>query len=89
MFVKKPNPAIFRLALEQAQCEPHQVVMIGDRIDNDIRPAKLLGWKTIRLLQEFARVQRPRNLEEEPDFTVNNLREIIAILCGVEMKSLE
>jgi len=79
--LEKPNPAIFRLALEQAQCEPHQVMMIGDRIDNDIRPAKLLGWKTIRLLQGFARVQKPRNLEEEPDFTVSNLGEIIAILC--------
>ena len=79
--LEKPDPAIFRLALEQAQCEPHQVVMIGDRIDHDIRPAKLLGWKTIRLLQEFAMVQRPRNLEEEPDFTVSNLRGIIAIFC--------
>jgi ribonucleotide monophosphatase NagD (HAD superfamily) len=25
--------------------------MIGDRIDDDIRPARSLGWKTIRVTQ--------------------------------------
>lgn len=78
--LEKPNPAIFQLALEQAKCKPQQAVMIGDRIDNDIQPAKSLGWKTIRVLQGFAKVQTPRNSEEEPDFTVNNLKEIMAIL---------
>jgi len=79
--LKKPNPAIFRLAIERAQCEPQQVVMVGDRIDNDIRPAKSLGWRTIRVLQGFAKVQTPRNSEEEADFTISNLTEIIEILC--------
>jgi HAD superfamily hydrolase (TIGR01549 family) len=78
--LEKPDPEIFQLALERAQCTPHQAVMIGDRIDNDIRPAKLLGWKTIRVLQGFAEVQMPRNSAEEPNFTVGNLKEIIAIL---------
>jgi HAD superfamily hydrolase (TIGR01549 family) len=78
--LEKPNPAIFQLALERAKCEPNQAVMIGDRIDNDIQPAKSLGWKTIRVLQGFAKVQTPRNSEEEPDFTVSNLREIMTVL---------
>ncbi|MBC8233703.1 HAD family hydrolase [bacterium] len=76
--LKKPEPAIFQLALELAKCQPHQAVMIGDRIDNDIRPAKSLGWKTIRVLQGFAKMQTPRNPTEEPDFTVSNLKEIIS-----------
>ena len=29
--------------------------MIGDRLENDVRPARLQGWKTIRILQGFAR----------------------------------
>lgn len=78
--LEKPDPGIFQLALERAQCEPHQAVMIGDRIDHDIRPAKSLGWKTIRVLQGFAKVQMPRNPAEEPDFTVGNLKEIMVIL---------
>ncbi|MBM3238651.1 hypothetical protein FJZ31_20335 [Candidatus Poribacteria bacterium] len=38
------------------------------------------GWKTIRILQGFAKVQIPRNSEEEPDFTVSSLKEIMTIL---------
>jgi FMN phosphatase YigB (HAD superfamily) len=41
--------------------------MVGDRLDNDIRPAKQLGWQTIRALQGFAWVQVPRDADEEPD----------------------
>ena len=76
----KPDPAIFRLALERAGCEPHQAVMVGDRLDNDIRPAKLLGWRTIRVLQGFARVQVPRDADDEPDFTVGHLERIRDVL---------
>ncbi len=45
----KPDLRIFKYALEAAQCQPHQAVMIGDRIDNDIIPANVLGMKTIWL----------------------------------------
>jgi ribonucleotide monophosphatase NagD (HAD superfamily) len=33
--------------------------MIGDRLDNDIRPARLQRWKTMRVLQGFAKFQSP------------------------------
>jgi ribonucleotide monophosphatase NagD (HAD superfamily) len=34
--------------------------MIGDRLSSDIRPARLLGSKTIRVAQGFAGFQSPR-----------------------------
>ncbi|MDE5966300.1 MAG: HAD hydrolase-like protein [Lachnospiraceae bacterium] len=34
------SPRIFELALERASCSPENAVMIGDRLDNDIIPAK-------------------------------------------------
>jgi HAD superfamily hydrolase (TIGR01549 family) len=76
----KPDPEFFWLALRQARCEPARAVMIGDRLDNDIRPAKLLGCRTIRVLQGFARAQVPRDADEEPDLTVHSLNEIAALL---------
>jgi HAD superfamily hydrolase (TIGR01509 family) len=60
--LEKPDPAIFQLALHRAGCAASQAVIIGDRLDNDIRPARLLGWRTIRVLQGFARFQSPRDL---------------------------
>lgn len=42
----KPNPAFFEWALKEAGVEPHEALMVGDRIDNDVKPAKALGMKT-------------------------------------------
>lgn len=43
----KPDPAFYRHALEVAGCEPDRAVMIGDRRDNDVFPAKEVGMKAI------------------------------------------
>jgi FMN phosphatase YigB (HAD superfamily) len=42
----KPDPMLFRNALERAGVEPAEALMIGDRLDNDIAPACVLGMKT-------------------------------------------
>ena len=46
--VSKPDPAIFRMALDQADCAPGNALMVGDRPDVDISPAKTLGMRTVR-----------------------------------------
>jgi HAD superfamily hydrolase (TIGR01509 family) len=45
--LKKPEPEIFRWALREAGCAPEEAVMVGDRIDNDIVPARQAGMWTI------------------------------------------
>jgi HAD superfamily hydrolase (TIGR01549 family) len=77
--VEKPDPAIFRLALSRAECAPEEAVMIGDRLDNDIRPARLQGWKTIRILQGFARFQAPRDEFDQADATVAKLAALLPL----------
>jgi putative hydrolase of the HAD superfamily len=42
----KPDPAIFRHAAEKLDCDPGQILMVGDSFDRDIRPAKKIGMKT-------------------------------------------
>lgn len=74
--INKPNPKIFLLALKKAKCPPEKAVMVGDRIDNDIRPAKLLGMKTIRLVRGYQRFQEPRDEWDVADFTVYSLSEL-------------
>jgi FMN phosphatase YigB (HAD superfamily) len=78
----KPDPAIFQLALSQSGCEPEQAVMVGDRLDNDIRPARLLGWKIIRIAQGFARFQSPRDGLDEADLTLNNVKELVPVFMS-------
>ncbi|MFH1512949.1 MAG: HAD family hydrolase [Bacillota bacterium] len=71
----KPDPRIFLLALEKAGCRPCEAVMIGDRPDNDVYPAKQLGMRTVRIRQGSAACQSPRSAEYEADVTVDNLEE--------------
>ena len=80
--ISKPDPAIFHLALEQAGCAPTEAVMIGDRLDNDVRPAKALGFQTVRILQGPGRLQQPRDGAETPDATVVDLDELAKLLDG-------
>lgn len=47
--MSKPDVAFFRWALEQAGVRAEQCVMVGDRMDNDVTPAKALGMKTVLL----------------------------------------
>jgi 8-oxo-dGTP diphosphatase/putative hydrolase of the HAD superfamily len=50
--------------------------MIGDRIDKDIIPAKMVGMKTIRIKVGIYKNQEPRIPEEMAEITINKLEEI-------------
>jgi FMN phosphatase YigB (HAD superfamily) len=53
--------------------------MIGDRLDNDIRPARSQGWNTIRILQGFAKYQLPRDPFNEADATAARIEELVPL----------
>jgi HAD superfamily hydrolase (TIGR01509 family) len=44
--VFKPDQALFRRALERAECRANECLMVGDRLDNDLAPAAALGMDT-------------------------------------------
>ena len=77
--VMKPDPALFRYALAQAGCQAQEAVMIGDRLDNDIFPAKALGMTTVWIRQGFGGLQTPRGPEYTPDKTVCSLTELLSL----------
>jgi HAD superfamily hydrolase (TIGR01509 family) len=41
--IEKPNPAFFARVCDEAGAPPSQIAYVGDRIDNDIAPAKHAG----------------------------------------------
>ncbi len=45
--VKKPNPLIFKLALERARVTANNAIMVGDSIEADILGARAVGFHTI------------------------------------------
>lgn len=78
--IEKPDLRIFELALKRAGCLPENAVMIGDRLDNDIIPAKQMGMKTIWIRQGFGGMGYPLTEEDTPDCCVNDLRELFEII---------
>lgn len=78
--VSKPDKRIFEIALNRSGCKADDSVMIGDRIDNDIVPANLLGMHTVWVRQSFWRYWKQTNKVEEPDYTVDSLSELCEIL---------
>jgi putative hydrolase of the HAD superfamily len=47
---RKPDPAIFRVALAALQVEPEETVFVGDRLYEDVRGAGELGMTTVQAL---------------------------------------
>lgn len=80
--VEKPDRKIFELALSRANCMAENAVMIGDRVDNDIIPAKKIGMKTIRVKQGMWKYWEVVGEEEKADIEVENLSEAVALLEG-------
>ena len=50
--------------------------MIGDRLDNDIIPAKKLGMQTIWFRQGRYATLEPRVPDEIPDVKINDLEDL-------------
>ena len=74
--VSKPDPAIFKRALREAGCKPQEAVMVGDRIDFDMEPARALGFHTVRMKWGVFRNQSPLRPAQRPDVEVGSLTDV-------------
>jgi len=75
--ISKPDRRIFEIALSRANCKAENAVMIGDRIDNDIVPANIMGFKTIWIKQGFGKYWHISKKEEQADYEVNDLTSLL------------
>lgn len=76
----KPDPRLFLRTCEALGVEPRDVMMVGDRLDNDVWPANRLRMATVRVLADPYRIQQPRYHCDVPDFTVAHTPELLALL---------
>ena len=76
----KPDKEIFEKAFELAKCTATESMMVGDRLDNDIIPAKSLGMKTVWIKNGLAQHQNIELGEGVADYQIHSLSEILQIL---------
>lgn len=72
----KPDVRLYERTLQEAGALPEESVMVGDRIDNDIVPARTLGMWTIQLQVGRHARQRPRSPGEVPHRTIPCMDEL-------------
>ena len=74
--VAKPDRAIFQKALESAKCQPQCAVMVGDRLDNDIIPAKALGMRTVWIRRGLAKYNPVEPVSNVADWIIDTLSDL-------------
>ena len=79
VYLGKPNPYNFGLALDSMGLDKRQVVAVGDRVHTDILGARNAGLRSILVRTgEYD----PRELQDEvmPDFICDSLRDLPAVI---------
>ena len=75
----KPDKEIFEKAFELAGCYAKECVMVGDRLDNDIIPAKAIGMKTVWVKNGLAKSQDAALGDGLADYQIGSLSELLRI----------
>jgi FMN phosphatase YigB (HAD superfamily) len=78
--VGKPDPALFELSVVAAGVAPGASVMVGDRLDYDMRPAALVGMRTVWMLRGEAPDEPTPDQLAETDGAIRSLSELPAEL---------
>jgi putative hydrolase of the HAD superfamily len=73
---RKPDPRIFRTALERLGTEPAETVFVGDRLYDDVSGAQAVGMRAV-LTRQFRAEEDPI---VTPDAVIDHLRELPRVL---------
>ncbi|HSD49422.1 MAG TPA: HAD-IA family hydrolase [Actinomycetota bacterium] len=74
--LEKPDPRIFAHAVEAIGAPPSACAMVGDRLDHDVRPAKVAGMRAVWMLRGEAPERPTREQLDEPDAWVRTLADL-------------
>jgi putative hydrolase of the HAD superfamily len=82
--VRKPNPLIFKIALDKWGASPNQVAMVGDTLGADILGARNAGLFSIWLTR---RADTPANRDHldtiQPDAKIETLSELLPLIAAL------
>jgi putative hydrolase of the HAD superfamily len=74
---------IARFFTRDLDVPPEHCILVGDRLDADIAPAKARGMATIQFRSGRWRKQRPRSAAETPDMVVTDVGELEAAIAAL------
>jgi len=81
--VEKPDPAFFERIATELRLAPAKIAYVGDRLDNDVRPAAAAGMAAIFIRRgPWAWIQAGGEDPPEATATINGLNELPAVLTA-------
>lgn len=75
---RKPHPRIFELALAHWNIPAHEIAMVGDSLEADIKGAHSLGLFSVWITRHVSKIARPP--EVSPDAEIATLAELPILL---------
>lgn len=79
--VSKPDPAFFAKVVAVSEREPGEILYVGDRLDNDVRPARAAGmWTALIRRGPWGYLHAARPEAAEADHVVDDLHALVAAL---------
>ncbi|MEU2032133.1 HAD family hydrolase [Nocardia amamiensis] len=82
--VQKPAPGFFEKLIEIAPCPADEIIYVGDRIDNDVSPAKSAGMRTAYIQRgPWGWIHRNKpEVADRSDWRIHDLTELPGIVAG-------
>jgi HAD superfamily hydrolase (TIGR01549 family) len=80
--LQKPDPKLFSHVLYTAGVSPARTVMLGDRLDYDVRPAKAAGMHAVWVLRGEAPDEPTPAQLAQADAAIDDLGEVPALLAS-------
>jgi putative hydrolase of the HAD superfamily len=86
----KPNPAVFERAAKAVECEPHEILFVGNSFAHDVAPAIEAGWRAIWIRRPsdvppssgpgLSRPEEAPTGAPQPDAIIGNLTSLLELL---------
>ena len=79
-YVGKPNPMMFRSAMNRIDARSESTVMIGDRMDTDVVAGIEAGLETILVLTGSTRAEQVARFPYRPSRILDSIADVIALV---------
>jgi NagD protein len=79
-FVGKPNPMMFRSAMNRIEARAESTVMIGDRMDTDVVAGIEAGLETILVLTGSTKASDIARYPYRPSHVMNSIADVVGMI---------
>lgn len=82
LIIGKPEPHLYRFAIDRLGTRPEETLAVGDRLDTDILGGQRAGCPTVLVLSGVTSAADAVNWQPQPDLILPNLADLLPVLAA-------